>query len=74
MGSDLDWDETATYTGYRGQSLTFTEFMKATKNGCSQCGCEITTNEVDEITWEGPKTFTCKICTYRISLETKYGL
>lgn len=61
----LTWDPSASYTGYRGQSLTFSQFMSAIKNGCSECGCEPTRYEVENLVWVGPKQFICQICDHR---------
>lgn len=61
----LTWDPSASYTGYKGQSLTFSQFMSAIKSGCSECGCEPTRYEVENLVWVGPKQFICQICDHR---------
>ena len=59
------WDPDRQYPGYRGQVLTFSEFLANTKNGCQECGTEATPEEVDDIVWVAPKQFICKLCDRR---------
>lgn len=65
IGSSLKWDPNAEYIGHNGIVLTFSQFMSAIKNGCSECGQEPTKYEADKLVWTGPKQFTCRICDHR---------
>lgn len=62
---DHAWDPDRSYEGYKGERLTFSQFLAATKTGCQECGCEITPHDVDDIEWIGPKGFICKPCLRR---------
>lgn len=65
----LKWDPNRDYKGYKDQHLTFSQFMQATKRGCSECGQEITALEVDKIVWVGRWSFVCPICDNRMRTE-----
>jgi len=69
LPNDLIFDPKLVYTGYRGQELTYSQFMSAIKNGCTECQQNITPRELDSIVWIGPKQFICHICDMRSRTE-----
>lgn len=69
LPNDLVFDPKLVYTGYKGQELTYSQFMASIKNGCSECGQNITPRELDSIVWVGPKQFICHICDMRSRTE-----
>jgi hypothetical protein len=63
LDKDLVWDIHRTYEGYKGERISFTEFMKAVNAGCVWCGEKIAPSEADAVTFTQPGRFACSICT-----------
>jgi len=62
LGNQLVWDPHRSYKGFKGQSLSFTEFMKAVNAGCVWCGEIINPSEADSVLFVQPGRFACTLC------------